>query len=334
MSVGLLGLIDDVVGIAKIAAASIDDAAGQAAKAGAKAAGLVVDDTAVTPRFLVGFAAERELPIIAKITLGSLRNKLVILLPAALLLSLFASWAITPLLTLGGLFLCYEGAEKLMEAVFPHAAHEHEAEIGRAAADARALEDAKVSGAIKTDFILSAEIMAIALASVPDAGFATQAIVLASVGVFITFGVYGAVALIVKADDFGVALAAKDWPGLPGRLVRGFGRGLVRFMPGFLKVLAAIGTAAMLWVGGGIVVHGLETFGLAGIAHALHDLAEAVGHAAPVMPGAAAWLAGALGSAVVGIVIGAATIPVVGRIVAPAWKAARALLGRKAPEGP
>ncbi|HMQ93779.1 MAG TPA: DUF808 domain-containing protein [Amaricoccus sp.] len=334
MSTGLIALLDDVAAIAKVAAASLDDVAGQAIKAGTKSAGVVIDDAAVTPRYVVGFAAEREIPIVARIARGSLRNKLVFLLPAALALGLFAPWAITPLLTLGGLFLCYEGAEKLMEAIFPHAAHEHEAEIGRAAVDARALEDAKVSGAIKTDFILSAEIMAIALASVPDAGFATQAIVLASVGIFITFGVYGAVALIVKADDFGVALAAKDWSGPAGRLVRGFGRGLVRFMPGFLKVLATIGTAAMLWVGGGIVVHGLETFGLAGIAHALHDLAEAVGHAAPVMPGAAAWLTGALGSAVVGVVIGAATIPIVGRIVAPAWKAARALLGRKAPEGP
>jgi predicted DNA repair protein MutK len=283
---------------------------------------------------VVGFAAEREIPIVARIAKGSLRNKLLFLLPAALALGLFAPWAITPLLTVGGIFLCYEGAEKLFEVVFPHAAHAHEAEIGRVNGDAKALEDTQVSGAIKTDFILSAEIMAIALASVPDSGFVTQAIVLASVGVFITFGVYGAVALIVKADDFGVALASKDWRGVFGRLARGFGRGLVRFMPGFLKALAAVGTAAMLWVGGGIVVHGLEVFGAPAIAHALHDVAESAGHAVPGFERVVTWVVGALGSALAGIVIGAVTIPIVGRVVAPAWKGAKALLGRKAAERP
>ena len=153
MATGLIALLDDVAAIAKVAAASLDDIAGHAAKAGAKSAGVVIDDAAVTPRYVVGFAAAREIPIVAKIARGSVKNKLVFLLPAALLLSLFAPWAITPLLMLGGLYLCYEGAEKVYEAVFPHEAHDHEEKIGVAPADPQALEDQKVSSAIKTDFI-------------------------------------------------------------------------------------------------------------------------------------------------------------------------------------
>ena len=190
MSTGLVALLDDVASIAKVAAASLDDVAGQAAKAGAKSAGVVIDDAAVTPRYVVGFAADREIPIVARIARGSLRNKLVFLLPAALLLSLFAPWGITPLLMLGGLYLCYEGAEKVYEALFPHKAHAHEARVGPAPEDPRALEDRKVAGAIRTDFILSAEIMAIALATIPDSNLPTQAIVLALVGTGITLGVY------------------------------------------------------------------------------------------------------------------------------------------------
>ena len=219
MATGLIALLDDVAAIAKVAAASLDDIAGHAAKAGAKSAGVVIDDAAVTPRYVVGFAAAREIPIVAKIARGSVKNKLVFLLPAALLLSLFAPWAITPLLMLGGLYLCYEGAEKVYEAVFPHEAHDHEEKIGVAPADPQALEDQKVSSAIKTDFILSAEIMAIALATIPDTGLMTQAIVLALVGIGITAAVYGAVALIVKADDSGCisppATAAARCAGAP-----------------------------------------------------------------------------------------------------------------------
>ncbi len=262
MSIGLIALLDDVAGLAKVAAASIDDVAGQAAKAGAKAAGVVIDDAAVTPRYVVGFAAARELPIIRKIAAGSLRNKLLILLPAALGLSLLAPWAVTPLLMLGGAYLCYEGAEKVFEAVFPHHAHTHEAQLGPVAMNAQAFEDEKVASAIKTDFILSAEIMAIALAAVPDAGFATQAAVLALVAIGITAAVYGGVALIVKADDVGVALARNGSPSPVGPLARAVGRSLVLGMPVFLKGLAVIGTAAMIWVGGGIIVHGLEGYGL------------------------------------------------------------------------
>ena len=284
MSVGLIALLDDVAGLAKVAAASVDDVIGHAAKAGAKSAGVVIDDAAVTPRYVVGFAAERELPIVARIAKGSLRNKLLFLLPIALLLAFFAAWAITPLLMLGGAYLAYEGAEKVYEWIVPHHAHAHEAKLVPQAADAAALEDEKVASAIKTDFILSAEIMAITLAAITVGGFWTKAVVLALVGILITLGVYGGVALIVKADDIGVALARSPSESLAGRISRALGVGLVRGMPGFLRGLSVVGTAAMIWVGGGIVLHGLEEYGLGGPAHAIHAVAEAARHATPVCP--------------------------------------------------
>ncbi len=221
MSTGLIALLDDVAGLAKVAAASLDDAAGQAARAGAKAAGVVVDDAAVTPRYVVGFTADRELPIIGKIALGSLKNKLVFLLPLALALSLVAPWAITPLLMLGGGFLCYEGAEKVWEALRPHAAHHDADGAGAAGQDAAQFEREKVNSAIKTDLILSAEIMAIVLSTVAaeTSSFWMQAAVLAVVGAGITGLVYGAVALIVKADDVGLSLAdSVEKVGVAGRL--------------------------------------------------------------------------------------------------------------------
>ncbi len=299
MATGLIALLDDVAALAKIAAASLDDAAGQAAKAGSKAVGVVVDDAAVTPRYVTGFTADRELPIIGRIAVGSLRNKLLYLLPGALLLSWLAPWAITPLLMAGGLYLCFEGAEKLFEVFVPHAE-----EVGAAAGDARTLEDEKVSGAIKTDFILSAEIMAISLAAVADTPIVTRAIVLAVVAVGITALVYGVVALIVKADDAGVALARSRG----GPLVRGLGRGLVAGMPGLLRVLAGVGTAAMLWVGGGIVVHGLEGYGIAEPGHSIHAVAAAAAAAVPAGAGAVSWLVGAAGSGLVGLVLGAVVV--------------------------
>src|SRR4029079_406680 len=191
MSVGLMALLDDVAAIAKVAAASLDDVASQAAKAGVKAAGVVIDDTAVTPGYVIGFEPKRELPIVGKIAAGSLRNKLVVLLPAALLLSYFAPWIITPLLMLGGGYLCYEGVEKLFEAIAPHHAHAHEARLGTAALNSRTIEARKVASAIKTDLILSAEIMAIALAAVSEQTILNQAIVLAFVSIGITLVVYG-----------------------------------------------------------------------------------------------------------------------------------------------
>lgn len=320
MSIGLIALLDDVAGLAKVAAASLDDVAGQAARAGAKAAGVVIDDAAVTPRYVVGFAAARELPIVGRIAAGSLRNKLLFLLPGALALSFFAPWAIMPLLMLGAAYLCYEGTEKVYEVVFPHQAHAHEAQLGAVALNPRTLEDERVSSAIKTDFILSAEIMAITLATVPEGGFWTQAAVLAIVAIGITVVVYGGVALIVKADDAGVILAGNGSASAFGAPTRALGRALVLGMPVFLKVLAVVGTAAMIWVGGGIIVHGLEVYGWPWIGHTIHIAAETAAHALPLAAGAVEWIIAAVGSGLVGLVVGAVLIPVVGLLVAPAWK--------------
>jgi predicted DNA repair protein MutK len=317
MSVGLIALLDDVAALAKLAAASVDDVAAYAGKAGAKSAGIVIDDAAVTPRYVVGLSPARELPMIWRITRGSLRNKLLILLPAALGLSLVAPWAITPLLMLGGCYLCFEGAEKIFHALFPHAGDAHEAEIGAAPVDARALEDEKVAGAIRTDFILSAEIMAIALASIPEADLATKAAVLALVGAAITFGVYGVVALIVKADDAGLALVRRPRDTAAGRLLRRLGWGLVKGVPHFLQALAVIGTAAMVWVGGGILVHGAAEFGW----HLPEAAVHALAHAAEGGGALATFLAGAVGSGVAGLAAGALLIPAVQFVLLPLVRA-------------
>lgn len=339
MASGLFALLDDVAGIAKVAAASVDDVVAQAGKAGVKAAGVVIDDAAVTPRYAVGFAASRELPIIWRIALGSLRNKLIFLLPGALLLALIAPWAITPLLMAGGAFLCFEGAEKVLELMLPHGTH-GAGKAGESAGDPAALEQQKVAGAIKTDFILSAEIMAITLAGVSDQSFWMKAAVLAIVGIGITVAVYGVVALIVKADDVGVALAANQRPGTsllglrrlePGEaggldralrwLTQPLGRGLVRGMPTFLNLLGAVGTAAMLWVGGGIIIHGLEGYGLSGLGHGVHDLAVAAGRALPrAIAAIGEWLSGAALAAVFGLVVGGIAIVAMRWLVEPLLK--------------
>jgi predicted DNA repair protein MutK len=309
MASGLFALLDDVAAIAKVAAASLDDVAAQTVKAGSKAAGIVIDDTAVTPRYVVGFAAERELGIIWRIALGSLRNKLLLLLPGALALQAFLPWAITPLLMLGGLYLCFEGAEKLIHWIVPHG-HDHDvahaeaeqaAALGPAdaAAAAKALEEEKVAGAIRTDLILSAEIMAISLATIEADTFWLRAFILAVVGIAITVGVYGLVALIVKADDVGAALAR----GRVG-IARAVGRGLVAGMPVVLAVLSVVGTIAMLWVGGGIILHGLAEFGVHGPEDVVHHAAEAVGHAVAPLAGLLGWLVTAGASAVVGLLLG------------------------------
>lgn len=326
MSVGLLALLDDVAALAKVAAASLDDIAGQAAKAGTKAAGVVIDDAAVTPRYVTGFDSSREVPIIWSIAKGSLRNKLLILLPAALALSALLPQAIVPLLMLGGVYLCYEGAEKLMETVFPHAGHggDHagdaavtvdltELDPEARALEARRLEDEKIASAVRTDFILSAEIMAITLAAIPGGSLLTQALIMVVVGVGITAGVYGVVALIVKADDAGVALARSRLGPPFGTLLRWLGRGLVVGMPYFLAMLAGIGTAAMIWVGGGIILHGLENFGIGAPAELLHDLQhDASESVSEELGGAVGWLTGAAGAGVFGLIVGALVIPLVG----------------------
>ncbi|KAB1073347.1 DUF808 domain-containing protein [Methylobacterium planeticum] len=320
MSIGLIALLDDVAALAKMAAASLDDVGGQAARAGAKAAGVVIDDAAVTPRYVVGFAAERELPIVGRIAAGSLRNKLMFLLPGALALGALAPWAITPLLMLGGAYLCYEGTEKVYEALVPHQAHAHEAQIEAGAESGQALEDRRVASAIKTDFILSAEIMAITLAAVPEGGFWTKEVVLAIVAIGITVAVYGCVALIVKADDAGVAMARSTAPAVLGRLIRGFGRALVKGMPVFLKLLGIVGTAAMIWVGGGILVHGLEAYGLPWLGHAIHEAGAWAADAVSPAGGIVAWFVTAAGSGLVGLVVGGLLIPVTSHVLVPAWK--------------
>lgn len=313
MSVGLLALLDDVAALAKVAAASLDDIAGQAMKAGAKAAGAVIDDAAVTPRYVHGFSADRELPIVGKIALGSIKNKLIFLLPAALLLSAFLPWLINPLLMVGGAYLCYEGAEKLFAMIAPHKAHGHEEKVEPSAANAQLLEEEKVAGAIKTDFILSAEIMTIALSSIATGNWINQAVILFIVAIGITAVVYGGVALIVKADDFGVYLAKNARTGF----VRSTGRFIVKAMPGFMHTLSIVGTAAMLWVGGGIIVHGLAGLGFELPEHVILDIAHAVDGIIPAISGAIHWLTEATLYGILGVVLGFILIPVAEHIIAP-----------------
>jgi len=312
VSIGLVGLLDDVAAIAKAAAASLDDVASQAARAGLKAAGVVIDDAAVTPRYVLDSAAARELPIVAKIAAGSLRNKLVILLPAALGLSYF--------------YLCYEGVEKLFEAVMPARAHSHEAQLGTVALNPQTTEDEKVASAIKTDFILSAEIMAITLAAIPVGSIWAKVFVLALVGIGITVAVYGVVALIVKADDVGVALAKSERGSFVGDISRALGRSIVLGMPIILTLLSAAGTAAMIWVGGGIVLHGLEVYGPPSIGLSIHTAAEAAAQMLPSVAGLLNWTVVAILSGIVGLLIGATSIPIVGFVFAPTWKLLKSVL--------
>jgi predicted DNA repair protein MutK len=300
MSSGLAALLDDVATIAKLAAASLDDVGAAAGKASAKAAGVVIDDTAVTPRYLAGFTPERELPIIARIAKGSLKNKLLFILPAALILSGFLPWAITPILMVGGAYLCFEGFEKAAEEV-REAVTGVEDELDEEVAELTSTEHEAqmVSGAIRTDFILSAEIMAIALAEVSQQSLGMQAVILAVVAFAITIGVYGVVGLIVKMDDIGLHLAKGSNPAS-----RAFGLALVRFMPKLLAALTVVGTAAMIWVGGGIILHGLDVFGVSALPQFVHHLAEDAGHAAPFAGGLVEWLFNAIGSGIFGLAVG------------------------------
>ncbi|URW74567.1 DUF808 domain-containing protein [Sphingomonas donggukensis] len=296
---GLVALLDDIAALAKLAGASLDDVSAAAVRAGTKSAGVVIDDTAVTPQYVHGLSPDRELPIIGKIALGSLKNKLIFLLPAALVLSAFAPWAITPILMVGGAYLCFEGVEKVWHALGGGDHAEAVVEI----TDPKALEDRQVSGAVRTDFILSGEIMAIALSDLEGEPLLTQGVVLAIVGIAITIGVYGVVALIVKMDDVGLRLA-KSASGAS----QAVGRGLVAAMPKLLKALSIIGTAAMIWVGGGIIAHGLDVFGLGAIPHAIEHAAEVAGAATLVAHGAVHWLVGAIGAAIVGGIVGAVIV--------------------------
>lgn len=298
MPTGLVALLDDISVIAKAAAATIDDVGVAATKAGSKAAGVVIDDAAVTPSYVTEFTPDRELPIIRKIAIGSLKNKLLILLPAALIMSQFLPWAVTPLLMAGGLFLCFEGAEKLLEKL---GGEKHGETLEDAITDPVAFEKERTSGAIRTDLILSAEIMAIALAEVASEPLLNRAIILALVGIVITIAVYGVVALIVKMDDIGLHLVKHRDSAFEKKL----GAGLLHAMPRVLTLLSVVGTAAMLWVGGGIIIHGLHELGV----HGPSDMAHAVQHAVEASTGALAgvlgWLSYAVASAIVGVVLGA-----------------------------
>ncbi|WP_136441545.1 DUF808 domain-containing protein [Pacificoceanicola onchidii] len=310
---GLLALLDDVAGIAKVAAASVDDIATAAAKAGTKTAGVLIDDAAVTPKYVQGFEPARELPIIWRIARGSLFNKLVILLPAALLLATFAPWMVPPLLILGGSYLCFEGAEKIAHVVLPHDDHSGGPDGSHDIGDPMHLEEEKIQGAIKTDFILSAEIMTISLSVIESTNIWMQGATLAVVGVMITFAVYGAVAIIVKMDDVGLWLSQSA--GLA--LIRSLGRGIVKFMPWLLKALMVVGTAAMLWVGGSIIVHSLAQMGYPALEEYIHHLAVDYGGGQPFME----WVITAAIDFVLGLLWGLLLIPVGVKVVAPIWSA-------------
>ena len=304
MPSGLIALLDDVATIAKIAAASIDDVGLAVGKAGTKAAGVVIDDTAVTPRYVTGFTPERELPIIAKIAKGSLKNKLLILLPVAMLLVAFAPSWVTPLLMFGGAYLVFEATEKILEKVL---GDHHAVEELLEADTPEELEQRQVAGAIRTDFILSAEIMAIALAELAGNSIAMQAAALAAVGIAITVAVYGVVGLIVKLDDIGLHLAERE-----NRGAQSLGRGLVHVVPSLLTGLSGIGTAAMLWVGGGILLHGLEVMHvLEVVPHTVHSVSHSVAEAAGVLPGVIEWLANAIGASIVGLGVGGVIVLIV-----------------------
>ena len=299
MAGGLVALLDDVAVLARAAAASVDDIGAAAAKASAKAAGVVVDDTAVTPQYVHGLAAERELPIIRKIAVGSLRNKLLIILPAILLLSQFLPWVLTPILMLGGCYLCYEGAEKVWGKLSGHSAAHGSGE--EAAPD----ENSIVPGAVRTDFFLSAEIMVISLNEVADQAFLPRAIILVIVALGITVLVYGVVGLIVKMDDVGLHLSER-----PSKGVARLGRGLVKGMPKLLTALTVIGTAAMLWVGGHILLVGSDELGLHVLYGTVHHLEEAAHEATGTLGGLVGWLVNTLASALAGLAVGAVIVAV------------------------
>ena len=302
MAGGLAALLDDVAAIARVAAASVDDVAAGAGRASAKAAGVIVDDAAVTPRYVQGFAPQRELPMIARIAKGSLRNKLLFILPAALLLSEFLDWLLTPLLMIGGAYLCYEGAEKVWERFSGHG------HVEGAEEQEPPDEDKLVKGAIRTDFILSAEIMVISLNEVAEEPLVSRAIILVAVAFLITAVVYGAVALIVKMDDVGLKLV-ETGKGAAATV----GRGLVRGMPVVMSILSTVGIAAMLWVGGHILLVGLDEIGLHAPYDLVHHLEEDVHDALGAVGGVAAWLTNTLASALLGIVVGAVIVAVLHR---------------------
>ena len=302
MAGGLFALLDDVALIARSAASSVDDVAALAGKTSMKAAGVVVDDAAVTPQYVDGVKPQRELPMIWRITKGSLINKLVIILPIALILSWIAPWALTPILMCGGTYLCFEGAEKIFHAVL-HRGEEEQQTVEEKGADA---EDSLVKSAITTDLILSAEIMVISLNEVMDQPFWLRLGALVTVGILLTLGVYGAVGLLVKMDDIGLALLKRN----DGDSA--VGTALVKGMPIVLNVIGIIGTAAMLWVGGHIVVKGLSEFGAEQPYGFIHHVTESINN------GALAWLADTGLSMLCGFILGAVIVSIVMAVKATA----------------
>ena len=296
MAGGLVALLDDVAALVKLAAASVDDVGAAAARASVKATGVVVDDTAVTPRYVQGLEPERELPIIKRIALGSLRNKLFVILPVIMLLSQFVPWLLTPILMIGGAYLAYEGAEKVWELVSGH--HVEATDAGEVD------EDSVVSGAVRTDFILSAEIMVIALNEVDTEPFVSRLVILIVVALLITVLVYGVVGLIVKMDDVGLNLAKRE-----SGTAQKIGRALVKGMPKLLSVLSTVGIAAMLWVGGHILLVGIDELGWHALYDAVHHLEEAVAGVAGI-GGVLAWVVNTLASALLGLVVGAIIVAV------------------------
>ncbi|AKD54890.1 DUF808 domain-containing protein [Spirosoma radiotolerans] len=288
MPSGLFALLDDISALVKSSAATLDDVPSQIAKTTGKVSGIVIDDTAVTPKYVVGLDPSRELAIIYQIAKKSLINKLLLLSPAALLLGYFAPWAITPILMVGGAYLCFEGYEKVHSLFSPHDGNMKQKSLKEITPEE--LEQQRVGSAVRTDIILSAEIMAIAYSQVTGQAMVNQIVVMVAVAVFITVAVYGFVGLIVKADDIGLHLAGHEYPPATQKV----GRSIVKFMPHFLSWLGYVGTAAMLWVGAEIIAHGLPF-----TAHLLHELEQGLS-SMPIV----SWFAKALVCGVAGLIIG------------------------------
>lgn len=289
MSSGFFALLDDISALVKASAVSLNDVPAHVVKTSGKVSGIVIDDTAVTPKYVVGLDPSRELSIIYRIAKKSLFNKLLILSPAALLLGYFAPWVITPILMLGGAYLCFEGYEKVHSMLSKHPEVNVETDQVKVITPEE-LEQERVTGAVRTDIILSAEIMAIAYSQVRDQPIVNQILIMLAVAIFITIAVYGFVGFIVKLDDIGLHFAQDKY----NRFTKKLGRGIVNFMPRFLSILSVVGTAAMLWVGAEIIAHGIPFTG-----HLLHNLE----HALATMP-ALAWLIKVLACAVGGLALG------------------------------
>jgi len=307
MPSGLVALFDDVAVIARAAAASVDDITVAASRAGAKTAGVVIDDAAVTPSYVTGLSPARELPIIWAITKGSLFNKLIILLPGAIILSEFLPGAIIWILMMGGAFLCYEGAEKVLEKL---GGAKHGQTVEDVIADPAAFEKQRIAGAVRTDLILSAEIMAITLNELDLAVWWERAVALGIVAVVVTVAVYGAVAIIVKMDDVGLHLTKQD-----SSFSQKFGHFLVNSVPKLLTALTVIGTVAMLWVGGGIIVHGTHEVGFDLLYNIAHGAEYAVAGVTGALSGIAGWFTYAAISAVVGLILGAVIAFVLHKVI-------------------